>query len=70
MQEAEFPDFVGHLWEWFAELHGGRQYTSEGSPLPLGYEMIKAWADLMDIKLSTYEVKIIKQVDNIFITTK
>jgi hypothetical protein len=58
------------LWEWFAELHGGRQYTSDGSAVPLGFETIKAWADLIGINPSAHEVKIIKQLDNIFITTK
>jgi hypothetical protein len=70
LQEVEFPDFVGHLWEWFAELHSGRQYTADGSALPLGFETIKAWSDLMNINTTAHEIRVIKQIDNIFIQTK
>jgi len=67
---VEFPEFVGHLWEWFAELHSGRQYTSEGSALPFSFESIKAWAELMHTSPTAYEIRILKQLDNIFIATK
>lgn len=66
----EFPEFVGHLWEWFAELHSGRQYTNEGVALPFGFESIKAWSELMNVQPTAYEVRILKQLDNLFIVTK
>jgi len=67
---VEFPEFVGHLWEWFIDLHSGRQYTNEGSALPFSFESIKAWSELMNTRPSVYEIRILKQLDNIFIATK
>ena len=35
-------------------------------PTPISFTEIKAWCDLMNIKLSSWEVDLIKQVDSTY----
>lgn len=61
------PDALLYLWEWFYELSNGRQYGEFG-PMPLSFTEIKAWADLSKAEPDAWEVKVIKQLDRLFLT--
>ena len=55
---------MGHLWDWFLELSGGRQGLS-----PLTYAEIQAWASLTGRSPEPWEVWVLKRMDSLFLTT-
>lgn len=65
----EFPSLLTNVWEWFIELSGGRTYGEFGAH-PLSYTNIKDWAELMRVNIHPNEVKIIKKLDNLFLSIK
>lgn len=65
-ESAIFPDAASHIWSTFLELHEGRTYGMSG-PNPISYDIIKAWCDLTGVALGTWELEIIKSLDNLWI---
>lgn len=60
------PSLV-YLWNWFAELCGGRSWAGSG-PGPLSYLEIEAWARLTKRAITSFEVQCIKALDKIYLT--
>ncbi len=58
-----FPERADYLWQMFLDLHTGRSYSSNG-PNPLSWSDIKAWADLLEVGLKDWEVRVIKALDS------
>lgn len=67
LEPVEIPDAACYLWDWFCELHGGRQYSEIG-PMALTYSEIKAWCELMKVEPAAWEVETIKEIDRAYIT--
>jgi len=63
---VEVSDIILYLWDWFLQLNSARQNNGFGVS-PLSYLEIKAWSDLTQTIISPYEVRVIKQLDTIFI---
>jgi hypothetical protein len=61
-----FPDRCAHIWEMFTSLHSGRSYSTGGAN-PLSWADIKAWDDLMQANLTSWEVQMIKHLDMIWL---
>ncbi len=54
------------MWEYFEQLHAGR--SSNGySANPISYLEIKAWSDLTGIRLSSFDLRAIRSMDNTFL---
>lgn len=62
------PDVAMHLWHLFLDLHRGRDYGANG-PNPLSYQLILAWSELTGIRLSPWEVDVVKVLDSLWINT-
>jgi hypothetical protein len=61
--ESVDPPWQGeYIWQWFWELHNGRQAGMSG-PLPITWEAIKAWSELRHIELDSWELFTIKALD-------
>jgi hypothetical protein len=59
----ELPESCFQVWKWFIDLHNSR--TSNGFGVnPISYTEIKAYFDLIDIKVEEWEVTLIKLFDN------
>jgi len=69
LETGETPDLLIKVWNWFIELDQGRNYSEMGA-LPITYQDIKAWAYLMRVFPEPYEIKIIKQIDTLYLTKK
>jgi hypothetical protein len=50
----------------FTSLHSGRSYSTGGAN-PLSWADIKAWDDLMQANLTSWEVQMIKHLDMIWL---
>lgn len=62
----EVPPQAAHLLDWFGELSTGR--TSNGfGPNPLTWSDITAWASLTGTDLRPWEVRLLKQLDIVFL---
>lgn len=60
------PDALAHLWGWFHQLNQGRTgngYTAN----PLTYSEILAWSDLIGIRPTSRELRVLKRIDLIFL---
>jgi hypothetical protein len=55
-----------YLWEWFLQLNAARQNNGMAIS-PLSYSEILAWVTLMQVKISPFEITVIKALDNLFI---
>ncbi|MBZ5761591.1 hypothetical protein LAV84_18245 [Rhizobium sp. VS19-DR104.2] len=56
------PVAASHLWFWFRELDSQR--TSNGyGPNPIGFQEIKAWADLRGHKLKQWHIDALVAMD-------
>lgn len=61
------PAEVEHIWRWYCDLGGAR--TSNGFGLnPLSFTEIQAYADLTGVRMTPWEVSIIKRLDMVTIT--
>ncbi|MBY0431698.1 MAG: hypothetical protein K2Q10_10910 [Rhodospirillales bacterium] len=58
----DLPPQVEHLWSWYAELESGRGGSGFG-PQPLSYADIDAWARLMSVRPSPWEVLALRRID-------
>jgi hypothetical protein len=59
------PDEIKYLWQWFGDLSRGRNYTGMGSPLPLSSTEILSWMTITKIRLTPWELDVIKSMDSI-----
>lgn len=63
--EPEVPYCLQHTWGWFWELHQARGAGFNG-PLPLSFTEIQAWVNVKDVKIRSFEVEVIKEMDTKF----
>jgi hypothetical protein len=61
----DFPTLLSHIWSAFVALSSGRTMGFSG-PNPITYDQIKAWKELTNTPLSSWEVEAIKRVDVIY----
>lgn len=66
LQPVEVSDIVMYLWEWFLQLNAARQNNGMAIS-PLSYSEILAWVTLMQVKISPFEITVIKALDSLFI---
>lgn len=64
----EFPEEGRHWWSMFMELSRARSSNGFG-PNPISYIEIDAWRRLTDVDLSPFDVKMIRMLDDLWITT-
>ena len=62
----DFPKELEYLWGFFLELSATRPQGYSG-PLPITYSEIKAWLDLTDNTLASWEVEVIKKLDRLYL---
>ncbi len=55
-------------WHWgvFCELSRARPISGSGS-CPIDFRQIQAWSGLMGVKLTPWEIRLIRAVDDIWI---
>lgn len=64
------PQFQ-HIWQWFVDLNSSRfNYIGMSfAYAPIQYSEIKSYIDLIDESISKDEIKILKMIDSVFLTT-
>lgn len=56
------------MWGWFVELHGRRGFEGmSGLSLPITFQEIKAWSEVTETSLATHEIRLLTQLDNIWL---
>jgi len=63
--EIHIPMEGMYIWEWFMDLANSRQ--SGFGISPISYSELKAWSELSSTYLYTWEVSIIRRMDQCFI---
>jgi hypothetical protein len=61
------PPELAYLVEWFRECSTGRRNEGLGSNAPLSWQDIDAWARLTGRHLSTFELRVLKLLDAIYL---
>jgi hypothetical protein len=56
------PREAVHIWTWFLELCGARSSNGWG-PNPLGFQDIRAWAELTGTTIRPVEVQVLLRLD-------
>lgn len=66
----ELPSSCAHVWQWFTNLSNTRGEGFNG-PLPITYNEIKAYFDLMRIEPTPqdWEIALIKSWDIVYLNT-
>ena len=63
------PAALAYLWDWFKELSMGRPRGGIGvAPIPS--VEIAAWGSLMRVRLTSFELDILRRLDRAVIATK
>lgn len=62
------PPETAYLWEWYRDIEAGRQYGMSG-PLPLQWGEIEAYFRLQRVRLDTWEVATIRNLDAEYIAS-
>jgi len=60
-----------YLWDWFMQLHGARQFQlGYGAVMEcaLTYPDIAAWSQLHGIELVSWEVRVLKELDMLWLS--
>ncbi len=60
-----FPQLLSHVWSVFCVLSNSRTAGFSG-PNPITYEQIKAWKELTETPISTWEIEAIKRLDAVY----
>lgn len=63
---TEFPVVISHVWSAFITLSNSRSAGFSG-PNPITYEQIKAWKELTETPLASWEVEAIKRLDVVYL---
>lgn len=63
---TEFPVLISHVWSAFCILSNSRSAGFSG-PNPITYEQIKAWKELTETPLASWEVEAIKRLDVVYL---
>lgn len=61
------PSLIAYLWNWFLDLNIAR--TAGMEPNPITYQDFSAWSDVTGIRLSPWEVRVLKRLDSAFMTS-
>lgn len=61
--DLEIPAAGKFVWRVYTQL--GRQYSMSGSPLPITNAEILAWCQLNRVRLSAWELEMIREFDSI-----
>ena len=61
------PPALRHVWGWFVQLHRSRA-RSDAGPGPIPYSEIAAWSALYRVRPTQWELRVIEQIDNLFLT--
>lgn len=64
--QPELPACVEHVVGWFFELSSRRGAGMSGG-LPITWEAIKAWKELLNIEVSEEEIRMILAMDSAFL---
>lgn len=64
----DFPDAVGHLWEWFIDLDRARPSGGFG-PSAISYAEIDAFARLTGAEPTPFEVDVLRALDREYLAT-
>lgn len=67
LEQPDFPELLSYAWNWFWELRNTVASGMNGHE-PIGYEQIRAWNDLLQIDIAPWEVKLIRELDKVFLT--
>jgi len=62
LDEAEIPDQLAHVWNWFTQLNAARSGNGYG-PNPISYTEIASWASLTGAAPTSFEVLLIRAID-------
>jgi hypothetical protein len=66
LERVEFPPLMRAVWSHFLELNNARTSNGFGAN-PLTYAEIYAWNNLTGANVSADDVRIIKQLDNVYL---
>ncbi len=61
------PETLIYLWENFWEIAQGRPLGPEGIQLPIPHTEIRAWAELREITLASWELTAIRALDSTYL---
>lgn len=61
-----FPDILEDVWKLFIDLSNTRSQGYSG-PLPITYSEIEAWSRITETPITSWEVSVIKRLDNVYI---
>jgi len=64
-----FPHALGHLWRLFGRLSERRASNGFG-PSPISYLEISAFCELTRLKLDSFELEILEDLDSLFLSAK
>lgn len=56
-----------HVWDWFQQVGRARPISQVGF-LPITWESIRAWADLMRIRPKPWELEILLRLDDLWLS--
>lgn len=65
---TDFPDILAHVWSAFCALSNCRSQGFSG-PNPISYSDIKDYIELTESPLSPREVKLIRDLDGVYMRT-
>lgn len=63
------PEELLYLWDWFWELAQGRPIGPEGVQLPVPSTEIRAWAELGEVRLASWELIALRALDGTYLRT-
>jgi hypothetical protein len=62
---TDFPMLLGHVWSAFLTLSNRRTMGFSG-PNPVTFEQIKAWKELTETPIDTWEIQAIIRLDQVY----
>ena len=66
LDDCGIPREASHVWAWFCDLHSARSSNGHGWN-PLSYSEIAAWGKLTGEGVRRHEVKLLRQLDLLFL---
>jgi len=63
------PLELGHIWDWFQELHIARSGNGFG-PNPITFSDVAAWVSLTGVAIRASEVRVILMLDRLWLVAQ
>lgn len=68
LEGPKLPDELAYVWKWFSDVSAARVFSANAVPQPISWAEYQAWIALSGIRLSPWEIQLLRDLDFVWRT--